>query len=330
MPLSPDSLQDLANTLASSLAESKDYAAAATIHLEHLSDLDTAARHLCKGYLFTDCARTLRLHARPDLLPTILDPSLIDASATLTELLADCKAQLGAQLPRLRDLRKLKSADPLAFFDGGAAGGGGGRDNPDIPDDISLAPSSTSTAGGASLFTRYTARTGTNASGTLASNTTRRSSKNRRREERKRARGKKGSVYEEEYLINSIGRLVIRVNDTAGDVERTVEGLLARGMWERARAVEGAMVEVVQACEACIGEVWGTGGTAAGSSGAVSAAAPGNAEINPLPLPLPGAAEDLGERPQGADGVVWDSLMEERRGRVAPVVRGFERCGLLG
>ena len=152
----------------------------------------------------------------------------------MTELLAECRRQINAQVPRVRELRTKKAEDPLAFFDGDVNGGA------DIPDNVSLAPTDASTTGG-SLFTRYTNRTGT-----VGTNATRRTSKNRRREERKRARGKKGSVYEEEYLVNSVGRLIDRVNFVNNEVERLVIGLMRRGMRERARAVENAMVEVVE------------------------------------------------------------------------------------
>jgi hypothetical protein len=39
-----------------------------------------------------------------------------------------------------------------------------------------------------------------------------RSSKTRRREERKKARGKKGTIYEEEYLVGSLKRLYERAS----------------------------------------------------------------------------------------------------------------------
>ena len=44
----------------------------------------------------------------------------------------------------------------------------------------------------------------------------RKSAKSRRRAERKKARGKKGSIYEEEYLYDSLRRLIERFNNTKG------------------------------------------------------------------------------------------------------------------
>ena len=212
----------------------------------------------------------------------------------MTELLANCKTQLVKQVPRIRELRAKKSEDPLAFFNGDAT------ESTDIPDNVSLAPTDASTTGG-SLFTRYTNRTGT-----VGTNATRKTSKNRRKEERKKARGKQGSVYEEEYLVNSIGRLIERINLVNEEVERLVVGLMRRGMRERARAVENAMVEVVEICRDCVGEVFAEGEEKIGT------------ERN----------EGNDERPKEGEGALWDALEEKRR--EVPVMKGFKRLSLLG
>lgn len=295
VPLSKPQLQELARTLADSLVETKDLFSAATIHLDYLSDVETAARLFCKGYFFADALRIVGLHQRSDLLGPVIDAGLVEGMATMTELLADCKNQLNAQIPRIHELRAKKAEDPLAFFDGDGNGG------VDIPDNVSLAPTDTSTAAGGSLFTRYTDRTGT-----VGTNATRRTSKNRRREERKRARGKKGSVYEEEYLVNSVGRLIERVNLVGDEVGRLVVGLMRRGMRERARAVEGAMADVVAVCQGCVKEVF---------------------QVLEKP-PIEQAGEEQG-RPKGGDGVLWDSMDESQAPREAPLVRTFGKLSLL-
>ncbi|KAI9796377.1 MAG: hypothetical protein M1835_004230 [Candelina submexicana] len=284
-------IQPLARSLADSTAETKDYFSAATIHLDYLEDVETSARVFCKGYHFAEAMRIVSLNKRQDLLESVVDAGLVEALASTTELLADCKTQLAAQVPRLRELRTKKEEDPPYLEGAGAT---------DIADNISLAPTSTSTTGG-SLFTRYTNRTGT-----VNTSTTRKTSKNKRREERKRARGKKGSVYEEEYLVNSIRRLIERVNSVGDEVKRLTEGLLRRGMRERAGAVESVMGDVVDACRGCVEEVFLVGGYVGGEGA------------------------DDGERPRGGDGVLWDSLEEKSGKREVPLVRQFERLSLLG
>ncbi|KAK5165983.1 hypothetical protein LTR04_000926 [Oleoguttula sp. CCFEE 6159] len=308
VPLSAAEIAELALALADGLVESKDFFAAALIHLDYLADVETAVRTWCKGYFFAEALRVVGLRGRRNLLETV-DAGLTEGSAVVTELLADCKSQLGAQVPRLRELRLKKADDPLAFLDGTTPTASGA----DIPDNISLAPTDTSTSGG-TFMTRYTSRS--SGSGTLSTTATRKTSKNRRREERKRARGKKGSVYEEEYLVNSTGRLVERVNSVGEEVARLVEGLMRRKMRERAAAVEAAMREVVGMCKGCLDEVFQVGESKMerenrdGAEGGVT-------------------EEGEGARPSGGDGVFWDAMEEGRRRREAPVVKAFEGLALL-
>lgn len=234
--LSPEDLTAHITNLATTLVdEAHDYLSAATIHAEHLQDVVTAARLLCRGSKFADAARLLALHGKQNLVEEIVDTGLAEAMGSMTDLLADCKAQLNAQVPRIRELRQLRAADPLAFYGGDPTGGEGGAD---IPDNVSLAPTEASTLAGRTMFTRYTGKTGMS----------RQTSRTRRREERKRARGKKGTVYEEEYLVNSVRRLIERVNSTVAEAESLVDALLRRGMRERAAAVEKALEDVLKMC----------------------------------------------------------------------------------
>ena len=299
-PFEASRLQLLAQDLSDDMVETKDFHSAGLINQDYLSDLPTAAKLFCKGYYFPDAVRLAALHQRLDLLEAVIDPGLVEGMATMTELLADCKSQLQAQIPRIRELRAKKAEDPLAYWEGDIPGGG------DVPDDVSIAPTDASTTGG-SLFTRYTNRTGT-----VGTNATRRTSKNRRREERKRARGKKGSVYEEEYLVHSVARLIERVNSVNEEVGRLVTALAQRGMRERARAVQSAMLEVIEMCNGCLDEVF--------QGGVVK-----ESEESSLVREC-----GVDYRPQGADGVLAESLEESSKPQKAPVVKAFDRLALLG
>jgi elongator complex protein 1 len=164
-------------------------------------------------------------------------------------------------------------------------------------------------------MTRYTNRS----TGTLASNATRKTSKNRRREERKRARGKKGSVYEEEYIVNSIGRLIERTNSISEEVTRLVEGLMRRAMRERAGAVENAMVEVVALCAGCIAEVY-----------QVKPASPSQSLNHAGENGHAGDEEQDGRTMAGGQGVFLDAMEANQSKREPPVVKTFSRLSLLG
>nr|POF06274.1 elongator complex protein 1 [Quercus suber] len=301
LPVDDAVLAELAKDLADVQEEAKNLTAAATIHLEYLNDLPTAVKLLCKGYHFAEAIRLVAKHREPHLLSSLVDQGLIEGSASMTELLSEMKSQLQAQIPRLRDLRQKKADDPMAFLDGAEG------DEGDVPDNISLAPTDASTTG--TFMTRYT----NNSTGTLATNATRKTSKNRRREERKRARGKKGTVYEEEYLVNSITRLIERLNTVSEDVTNLVEGLMRRAMRERAVAVEAAMRDVEEACQSSMAEVFGTS--------MVSRAMNGN--------DISSGNGDGATRPVGGQGVLWDALASSGQSKEAPLLKRFERLSLL-
>ncbi|RPA90649.1 IkappaB kinase complex, IKAP component [Choiromyces venosus 120613-1] len=242
VPYSAEDLEELSSSLAEALCESKDYQSAATIHMDHRGDVEEAAKVLCKGCHFGEAMRLIGKHGAPELLETVVDAGLAEGFAQSSELIADCKRQLKAQLDRIRELRTKKEENPLAYFDGVA--------EEDAPDNVSLAPTNASTS--ASLFTRYTS----GGAQTAMTGTTRRTFKNRRREERKRARGKKGSVYEEEYLVSSIGRMIEKLDSVRDETKSLLEGLVRRRMRERAIALQGLMEGVLGSLEGCVWEVF--------------------------------------------------------------------------
>ena len=252
-----------------------------------------------------------------ELLDGAVDAGLADALSSSTELLADCKAQLRAQVPRIAELRRKAAEDPLAFYEGERPGGGGGGDDDDdmIPDNVSVAASSRLSTS-ASLFTRYTGKAGS--TGTAGTGVSRATSKNRRREEKKRARGRKGTVYEEEYLANSVRRLVERVEGARGDMERLVFALARRGMAERARALEALMGEVGDGCRAAIREVWPADGGGRENGPAVVS----GAEEETMPY----------RRPTGGETVPsWQDNLDARRVKQEPpVISDVARLSLLG
>ncbi|KAF6816844.1 elongator complex protein (IKI3 family protein) [Colletotrichum sojae] len=299
---SEDAFTDLASTLADALWEGKDYAAAATIHADYLASIETAVKCLCKAYHFAEALRLIARERRADLIPTAFDSGLVEALSSSTEFLADCKSQLLAQVPRIAELRRKAAEDPLAFYEGERPGGHG-----DIPDDVSVATSRVST--NASLFTRYTGKDGS--VGTAGTGVSRATSKNRKREEKKRARGRKGTVYEEEYLVNSVRRLVERVEGGAKDeVGRLVFALARRGMTERARAVEVLMAEVVEGCKAAVKEVF-------------------NVKEEQDPEAVVGPDGEMWI-PNGGDAVLQEHLDARAKKLEPPVLGAFQKLTLLG
>lgn len=215
--------QAVAQTLAIELEGDRNYAEAATIQLNFLDNKAHAVKLYCKAFDFDTAFLTARV-ANSESMENIFTEEVKNSFGIMSELLADCNGQLNSQLNRLREIRKKRELDPVNFY-------GANGFIMDAPDDVSVAPSDASTT--QSFFTRYTGKTGE----TARTGESRRTLKNKKREERKRAKGRKGTVYEEEYLIRSVGRLIERLNSSINDAEKLVNTLLRRTMWEEAHQI---------------------------------------------------------------------------------------------
>lgn len=222
-----------AERLSELLEENHDYAEAAIIEVTYLKNVERAVLLYCKGYKYADAILTAIGNNKPEFVLSVVDEQLGSGFGVIAELVADCKGQTQSQLKRLRELRAKKSEDPFAFY-------GTNADDLDTPDNVSVAQSETSTT--PSFFTRYTGKT----AGTAKTGASRKTQKNRKREERKRAKGRKGTIYEEEYLIRSIGRLIERLQQTQSDAVHLLEGLVRRHMIQQAYQIQNEWVDVVE------------------------------------------------------------------------------------
>ncbi|GME73990.1 unnamed protein product [Ambrosiozyma monospora] len=236
-------LEDTAERLVVSLSDLHDYSSAAYIQYKYLNNIGEALKLYCKDYHYGKAILLCYEEKKVELVETVVDPAIGEGFGIVAELLADCKGQINSQLKRLRELRAKKQEDPFAFY--GDAG-----ENADTPDNVSIAASETSTK--ESFFTRYTGKT----AGTAKTGASRRTAKNRRREERKKARGKKGTIYEEEYLIKSVGRLIERLEKTESEAIRLIEALLRRNMNEQAYQIQKNYVEVMEILKENVVEIY--------------------------------------------------------------------------
>ncbi|GMM57119.1 Elongator subunit [Maudiozyma humilis] len=236
----PSDVSRISEELVSSLTFEHKYSDAAQIELNYLNNIENAMELYCKAYQYNTACLTATAANKPELIEKIVDPGLGEGFGTIAELVADCKGQVNSQLRRLRELRTKKAEDPYAFY---------GQET-EQADDVSIAPSETSTK--ESFFTRYTGKTG----GTAKTGASRRTAKNKRREERKRARGKKGTIYEEEYLVQSIGRLIDRLDQTKPDAVRLIDGLCRRNKRQQAHQIQKNFVEVLDLLKDNIKEIY--------------------------------------------------------------------------
>lgn len=238
-----DRIRNVALILVNSLKEERSYAAAAEIEYSFLSDAKEAIKLFCQSYIYDQALLLASRDSSENSCYTIIDESLMEGFSTIAEFLSDCKGQLNSQLRRLKELREKKQENPLLFY-------GSAAEDVDAVDDVSVAPTETSTA--PSFFTRYTGKT----KGTAKTGASRKTSKNRKREERKRAKGRKGTIYEEEYLINSIGRLVERLSQTQSDAFKLIEGLLRRSFRPQAYQIQKNWLELTDALSENIVEIY--------------------------------------------------------------------------
>lgn len=228
----PGSLQETAQALALALSDDHQYSEAAEITVRILKNVEEAVLLYCKGYRFDSAILLAVEMSSTDLLESVVDVQLGEGFGVIAELLADCTSQSRSQLNRLRELRLKKENDPFSFY--GTADG-----DLDTPDNVSVAASETSTT--PSFFTKYTGKT----AGTAKTGASRKTSKNRKREERKRAKGRKGTVYEEEYLIKSVGRLIERLDQTESDAVALIQGLIRRSKTHQAYQLQQNWIVLV-------------------------------------------------------------------------------------
>ena len=121
----------------------------------------------------------------------------------------------------------------------------------------------------ASRFTRYSTSASAMTGLTTSTNKTQRLKK---REERKKASGKKGSVYEEEYLVASVGRLVDRVNTLQGELSNAgvsnfdacsaqmptlLISFVSLGLDRQARMMQKALLDLISHFSPLLDEVCG-------------------------------------------------------------------------
>lgn len=236
----PDHVMSVAEELITALTFDHKYVDTAEIHLEFLNNIEQSMIDYCKAYQYDAACLIATTKGKPELIEKVVDPGLGEGFGVVAELLADCESQVNSQLKRLRELRAKKEEDPYAFY----------GQEPEQADDVSIAPSETSTK--ESFFTKYTGKTG----GTAKTGASRRTAKNKRREERKRARGKKGTIYEEEYLVKSIGRLIERMEQTRPDATKLISGLCRRGMKEQAYQTQKKFIDLISLLKANVGEIY--------------------------------------------------------------------------
>jgi len=234
-----DELAEMGLRVADDLSAKKRYAEAATVLLDYARDVRQAVITYVEGNFFADARRIVSLYATPELLEEIIHPGALETKSQLVEDLGEMKSQLSKQVARVQELRIKKVEQPETFY------GSDGVDlhNVDVMTDVSMAPTT---------FTRYTAAPST------ASKKSRQSSRSRRKAERKVGSGRKGTVDEEEYLLQSIVKMCARLATIQGEAGKLLPHMLqfTDEHREEGKALQVEMVGFQEDLSRAIEEVW--------------------------------------------------------------------------
>ncbi|KAI8099669.1 IKI3 family-domain-containing protein [Halteromyces radiatus] len=217
MSFSIDDIQALAYQIIGYLKEKRRFQEAATVANDYIKDIEEAVDCLLKGSLWQEASRLSYTYDRSDLIETHVKPALIEGYTQLDEDLEELTAQFNKQTERLKELRE-KKPEPTQVLP-----------NDDTLDNIDMFSDTTSMF---SQFTRYTQAS--SRVSTVSSRSSRKSSRQRKRDERKRAKGKKGTIYEEEYLVNSLKKLYERANQLQTDIGNLIRAMVPFGYVEEA------------------------------------------------------------------------------------------------
>lgn len=234
-PLGQAELHHLAERIVTDLQATRQFAEAARVALDHLKDTDTAVSCLVQGNDVVEALRVCALTGRGDLVETHVKVQSLETQASILDTIEEMSEQLNKQVARLLELLKkppLAAGEEGNFMDEEAVAA---LDNVEVMSDTSTQ---------ITQFTRYTAALSGAASTASSShrsrNTSWRAAKQQRKKEKKHQQtGRKGTVHEENYLFESLQRLLKdRLKETQSEVERLCLALIPLSSAHRKAAVE--------------------------------------------------------------------------------------------
>lgn len=216
-PASPSAQAEvhrLAERIVTDLAATRQFAEAAHVSQDHLRDTEGAVTLLVQGNEVAEAGRVCALANRADLVETHIKPQSLDTQSTLLDTVEEMSEQLDKQVARLTELLHkplLTAGEEGNFLDDDAVAA---LDNVEVMSDTSTQ---------ITQFTRYTAALSGAASTVSSSHRSRNSSwraakQQRKKEKKHQQTGRKGTVHEENYLFDSLQRLL---KDRLKETQRT-------------------------------------------------------------------------------------------------------------
>ncbi|CDS00057.1 hypothetical protein [Sporisorium scitamineum] len=237
----------MAKSFVDELETSRRYTEAARVCLDYVRDVEHSVTLLCRGGDFAEARRILTTYGRHDLIEVTLHPLLIESASTLVDDVTEMDEQLTKQLDRIHELRDKRAA---ALAENGNGLYGDGAENDPALDNLDIM-SDTSTQ--MTQFTRYTrAASIASAQSSLATFSTKSGSRKKeaklkKKAERQKAGGKKGTVFEEDYLYGSVQKLI---KERLGTVQIEASKILPHLLCATSTSVRARAKEVSTALEA--------------------------------------------------------------------------------
>ncbi|KDQ06369.1 hypothetical protein BOTBODRAFT_622525 [Botryobasidium botryosum FD-172 SS1] len=251
-----DELKGMAYRVSDDLRSRKRYGEAARVLLDYAQDLPEAVIAYARGNEISEALRIMSTHPSKtedlDLLESIIKPIALELREEIAEDIKEAHEQFVKQRNRLIELAEVKAKDPETFYTE--------QDAAEMYNIDVMTDAGASTA--VTTFTRYTAAP------SASSQRSKQTSRSKRKQERKR--GRKGTVDEQEYILQSIAKLVARLETMRTECQHLLPHLVVfsaehqeagKALQHELRSFEEALIEGVDA-------IWkSTGGENEGREG---------------------------------------------------------------
>ncbi|MBW0486571.1 hypothetical protein O181_026286 [Austropuccinia psidii MF-1] len=190
-----------AEDMAKRLSASGRYLEAGTVLLEYGDHLHEAITALCDGQAFSQAIRVALSKSQPGLVVEVVMPAAEEFAESLSEELVQLQEQLTKQVDRLAELKLARDTNPDLFFLNNMDENNGALDGVNAMTDVSTVFHTD--------YSRYTQgfQKSHSVATSRAAHSSFRTSSLRKKEAKKKAAGKKGSIYEEEYLLSTLAKV---------------------------------------------------------------------------------------------------------------------------
>lgn len=234
--LDKEEITSIAYRITDDLSTKQRHSEAARIFLDYIKDVDEAVSCLIRGSAWSEARRIISLNNRRDLIDSLFAPGTLEAQSSIRDEIADIRDLLEKQIQRLNYLSDRRTNEPAFYFGDEDTNLG----NVDVMTDVSNP---------GTLFTRYTVAP-------TASDRSKRTSRSKRKLDRKA--GRKGTVQEEEYLLQSLTKLISRLEAVEGDARALLPHLLQldKEHVDAAVSLQQEILDLEKALKTDIDQVW--------------------------------------------------------------------------